>query len=152
MCRRVTSDSLVQSEPSKLTMVLCSSTECLYAGRQEVHSTGQVKKWDKSFFSSEDGHFCTIKGQSVNILFSSMRSILKESSEVSLLAVLETTMLVIYIRTQLRAILCSIAAEGGDGALEKNGTTPFSQQALSFCCVPPFILKWKKKGGFLSKG
>ncbi|GBO25884.1 hypothetical protein AVEN_131791-1, partial [Araneus ventricosus] len=33
MRRRVTSDSLVQSEPSKVTMVLCSSTECLYAAR-----------------------------------------------------------------------------------------------------------------------
>ncbi|GBN76856.1 hypothetical protein AVEN_114913-1 [Araneus ventricosus] len=33
MCRRVTSDSLVQSEPSKVTMVLHSSTECLYACR-----------------------------------------------------------------------------------------------------------------------
>ncbi|GBN01628.1 Glucose dehydrogenase [FAD, quinone] [Araneus ventricosus] len=31
MCRRVTSDSLAQSEPSKVTMVLYSSTECLYA-------------------------------------------------------------------------------------------------------------------------
>ncbi|GBM23344.1 hypothetical protein AVEN_97752-1 [Araneus ventricosus] len=31
MCRRVTSDSLVQSVPSKVTMVPCSSTECLYA-------------------------------------------------------------------------------------------------------------------------
>ncbi|GBM30460.1 hypothetical protein AVEN_237689-1 [Araneus ventricosus] len=31
MCRRVTSDSLAQSEPSKVTMVLCSSTKCLYA-------------------------------------------------------------------------------------------------------------------------
>ncbi|GBO01458.1 hypothetical protein AVEN_26063-1 [Araneus ventricosus] len=31
MCRRVTSYSLVQSEPSKVTMVLYSSTECLYA-------------------------------------------------------------------------------------------------------------------------
>ncbi|GBN41584.1 hypothetical protein AVEN_113663-1 [Araneus ventricosus] len=33
MCRRVTSDSLVQSEPSKVTMVLYLSTECLYASR-----------------------------------------------------------------------------------------------------------------------
>ncbi|GBL88820.1 hypothetical protein AVEN_158938-1 [Araneus ventricosus] len=31
ICRRVTSDSFVQSEPSKVTMVLCWSTECLYA-------------------------------------------------------------------------------------------------------------------------
>ncbi|GBN70088.1 hypothetical protein AVEN_77300-1 [Araneus ventricosus] len=31
MGRRVTSDSLVQSEPSKVTMVLYLSTECLYA-------------------------------------------------------------------------------------------------------------------------
>ncbi|GBM48480.1 hypothetical protein AVEN_50274-1 [Araneus ventricosus] len=31
MCRRVTLDSIVLSEPSKVTMVLCSSTECLYA-------------------------------------------------------------------------------------------------------------------------
>ncbi|GBO30915.1 hypothetical protein AVEN_163415-1 [Araneus ventricosus] len=33
MCRRVTSDSLVQSEPSKVTMVLYLSKECLYASR-----------------------------------------------------------------------------------------------------------------------
>ncbi|GBN22069.1 hypothetical protein AVEN_187009-1 [Araneus ventricosus] len=31
MCRRVTSHSFVQSELSKVTMVLYSSTECLYA-------------------------------------------------------------------------------------------------------------------------
>ncbi|GBM94584.1 hypothetical protein AVEN_272496-1 [Araneus ventricosus] len=31
ICRRVTSDSFVRSKPSKVTMVLCSSTECLYA-------------------------------------------------------------------------------------------------------------------------
>ncbi|GBM33502.1 hypothetical protein AVEN_273000-1 [Araneus ventricosus] len=36
MCRRVTSYSLAQSEPSKVTMVLCSSTECLYASRRRI--------------------------------------------------------------------------------------------------------------------
>ncbi|GBO40285.1 hypothetical protein AVEN_6250-1 [Araneus ventricosus] len=39
MCRRVTSDSFVQSgSQSKVTMVLCSSTECLYAPRKVVCS------------------------------------------------------------------------------------------------------------------
>ncbi|GBM74661.1 hypothetical protein AVEN_58503-1 [Araneus ventricosus] len=40
MCRRVTSDSLVQSEPSKVTMVLYSSTECLHAARTVVQILG----------------------------------------------------------------------------------------------------------------
>ncbi|GBM76674.1 hypothetical protein AVEN_48796-1 [Araneus ventricosus] len=35
MCRRVASDSVVQSESSKVTMVLCSSTECPYAAWPE---------------------------------------------------------------------------------------------------------------------
>ncbi|GBN13566.1 hypothetical protein AVEN_120583-1 [Araneus ventricosus] len=42
MCRRVTSDSLVQSEPSKVVMVLCSSTECLYAPRSKTTEPGMA--------------------------------------------------------------------------------------------------------------
>ncbi|GBO46695.1 hypothetical protein AVEN_43874-1 [Araneus ventricosus] len=38
MCRRVTSDSFVQSELSKVTMVLCSSTECLYAAGKRLRN------------------------------------------------------------------------------------------------------------------
>ncbi|GBN26633.1 hypothetical protein AVEN_102706-1 [Araneus ventricosus] len=47
VCRRVASDSLVQSEPSKVTMVLCSSTECLYAtGRSEYTVKSQQRNID----------------------------------------------------------------------------------------------------------
>ncbi|GBN97227.1 hypothetical protein AVEN_82097-1 [Araneus ventricosus] len=63
----VPSDSLVQSEPSKVTMVLCLSTVCLYAPRNRGISLGQ--------FHREGGIF--LCGQSSPQAFQSERKSVK---------------------------------------------------------------------------